>query len=100
MPQSNSEDFKLGHYLDFLHSLSQARQRRLCVAVEHARNRLEEEGILQSRKAFAITALEHHYRFRAVNFDDGHSRDGTLGIIASIGIDHVISANDYSDVGL
>lgn len=69
------------------------------VPVEHACVGFVEERIFDAGEPFAFATLEDNDGRSAVDFEDGHAVDGAVGIVARVGVDHVVSANDNHDAG-
>src|SRR5437588_3084931 len=74
-------------------------KRGLRVAVEHSTVRFEEKGILDSGKAFALSALEYNYRASLIDFKNRHSGNRAFRIVASIGVYNIVSSDHYCYIG-
>jgi len=79
------------HVLDGLH---QSGQRVFRIAIEHASHGLEKQRVLKARKAFALAALQNYYRLRPIDFQNRHAGNRTVGIVARVGVYHIIRAYD------
>src|SRR6202034_2621273 len=95
-PRSGQDD---SFHLDVLDGLSQMVEGGFGVAVEHGCAGLEEERVVEAGEAASLAALENDDALRAVDFEDGHAGDEGFGIVAGVGIDDVVGADDDRDVG-
>src|SRR6516162_4642401 len=85
-------------FLSLMSGLHQMGQRLLGVAIKHFAIRLEKQRIFESRKTPPTAPLEHDDRFGSIHFQDRHSGNWTLCIVARVGIYDVIGANNDRDV--
>jgi hypothetical protein len=60
---------------------------------------LKKSGFSRPENPAALAALEDDGEFRAVHFEDGHAGDGAAGIVAGVGVDDVVRADDDGDIG-
>ena len=81
-----------------LYCAYQFRQRILGIAVKHSRDWFEEERIFETGEAFALSAFEDNDGFRVINFENWHAGDGAARIVARIGIDNIVRADDDCDI--
>src|SRR3954447_2604812 len=72
--------------------------RRLCVAEQHYGLRIEEEGVLDPREARVHAALQHDNLLRLVDVQDGHPVDRAALVVARVGVDNVVRADDEGNV--
>src|SRR5437763_318953 len=81
----------------FLHSLDQALDHGLGVAVEHRSVRSGEEGVLDARESSALSPLQDEYGLRSAGVDDGHTGDRRAWLERHW-VHDVIGADHHGDV--
>src|SRR5262249_47177110 len=85
-------------HLRVLHRGDEFRQRVFRVAVKHSRHWFKEKRILEAGKSFALSTFQNDHRFRAIDFQDWHAGNRTVWVVARVGINDVVGADDDRDI--